>query len=178
MKKIKIGWIGYGLVLLFSFAVVNALWVPSKPSNRLVEESKTDANRSPRSDAYTHIFEVVVLVPDTTSGSVSTNIMRLRSAENAAATDSRVTFLPSPSEMKSLLDSIAANSEGDYQNSLRATQVDESHWEFRLSTGGNTSRDISTYRTDGRSITPIAYERRAALSPNQRYVYNIEREKK
>ena len=97
--------------------------------------------------------------------------MRLRQAEEAAAADPRVIFLPSESAIDSLVESIAAGSEGDYSQSLRATRIDDATWELTLSTGGNTTRDVSTYRTDGRTIEPVRYERHAVMTRTRRYVY-------
>lgn len=127
--------------------------------------------RVPRSEAYTHVFEVVVLVPDAGGGERSVEIMRLRQAEDAAAADPGVTFLPAVSAIESVVRTIAAGSEGDYTQSLGVTQVADDVWELTLSTGGNTTRDISTYRTDGRTIEPVAYERHAVMSSGRRYVY-------
>ena len=134
------------------------------------QSNHESAKRVPRSDAYDHVFEAVVLVPDTTSGRTSIEIMRLKVAESAV-TASEAVFLPPESEIDWLVESIAAESDGDYSQSLRGTRIDETHWECTLSTGGNTSRDISTYVTDGKTIVPVAYERHAVLR-SERFVYS------
>ncbi len=54
---------------------------------------------------------------------------------------------------------------------ILANRIDDTSWELRLSTGGNTARGISTYRTDGKAIVPTSYERHAVLSRARRYVY-------
>ena len=131
--------------------------------------------RVSRLEAYNHVFEVVALVPDPESGMPLTEIMRLRQAEDIAAADPGVIFLPPESAIDSLVETIAAASEGDYSQSLRATRIDGGTWELTLSTGGNTTRDISTYRTDGRTIEPVAYERHAVMSRARRYVYTESR---
>jgi len=57
--------------------------------------------RVSRSEAYKHVFEVVALVPDTGQGRPSVEIMRLRQAEETAAADSGVIFLPPESAIDS-----------------------------------------------------------------------------
>jgi hypothetical protein len=132
----------------------------------------SSVERVSRLEAYNHVFEVVALVPDPKSGRPSAEIMRLRLAGDTAAADLGVSFLPPESTIDSLVETIAAGSEGDYSQSLQATRMDRTTWELTLSTGGNTTRDVSTYRTDGRTIAPVAYERHAVMSRARRYVYS------
>lgn len=80
------------------------------------QSDQQSAKRVPRSEAHEHVFETVVRVQDPTSGHTAVEIMRLQDAESAVA-NSEAAFLPSQSEIDWLVESIAAESEGDYSPS-------------------------------------------------------------